>query len=137
MVRQQEATGIVKSILQVAIFIAALAALPVNDSYGSVINAGEMLDRCTAEDNGLHWAYCMGHLSASWDWLNFIGAVFDGHQIDAPKDLAVRSGSCIPDGVTLGQLRNVFVKYVQDNPQIEHESAWLVFAKAVKEAFCE
>ena len=42
---------------------------------------------------------------------------------------------CIPDGVTLGQERNVIKKYLENHPENRHEAARFISTLAFKEVW--
>lgn len=42
---------------------------------------------------------------------------------------------CPPDGVTVGELRLVFIKYMQDRPAALHENKHVMALKALNDAF--
>jgi len=48
---------------------------------------------------------------------------------------AVQKKACIPDGVKFGQLRRVVQRYMEENPEQTHKSAFQIVIAALKSAW--
>ena len=48
---------------------------------------------------------------------------------------ALQHSACIPDGVKFGQLKDVVLKYIQENPEIRHKPATGIITKALKQVW--
>lgn len=42
---------------------------------------------------------------------------------------------CLPSGVTTGQVRDIWIKYMQDHPEARHISAELLYLASMKEVY--
>jgi hypothetical protein len=107
----------------------ALVAGPgvAQDSYFKSGNT--LLDACTSDDiwsNG----HCRGFIMGVSD------TVFLSYIIEGNESPFVRA--CVPAGVTDIQLKDVFVKYTQENPETRHVVAGHLVHAALLDAFpCE
>lgn len=65
-----------------------------------------------------------------------IGLVFGMNQINEfQRNFGDGRHYCLPDGVTMQQLRLVLVKYLQENPQVLHYSIGTLFMLAANKQF--
>ena len=77
------------------------------------------------------FGYCAGEVRNSDHCLGYTTGIVD----------ALASGSifgwkaCVPEQVSAAQVRDIVVKYLQDNPQDRHYSAAAIAAKALSIAF--
>lgn len=69
--------------------------------------------------------HCLGYINGFR--LGF-GFVMNRWQIE-PKEM------CIPDGVTNGQIRDVVLQYIRENPQTSHESSQFLILWSLSKAF--
>ena len=44
---------------------------------------------------------------------------------------------CVPDGVDIGQRKDIFVKFLRDHPEKRQGRASVLFAQATRKAFCK
>lgn len=66
----------------------------------------------------------------------FIGDIFYGRvwrEIVSIED--AQGNKCLPEGVNLGQLKDISIKYLRDNPQVRHNFAEGLVLKSILEAF--
>jgi hypothetical protein len=92
--------------------LALLIVLPVNANY---LSGNELKARCVS-DNYVNSGMCMGYITGVVDSYN--NFVF-----------------CIPTGVTIGQMKDILKKYMDENPAKLHESAVDIVASAMKKDF--
>ena len=71
------------------------------------------------------------------DCLNYVAGVAD--MVDVMPETAGLAPVCIPpEGVTVGQMGRVVVKYLKNHPEEEHDAAVVLVVVALREAFpCE
>lgn len=104
----------IKRILIATALVVASLSSPVQAFTGN-----ELKRNCG--DTDVNYGLCIG----------FILGVVDGVLIDTPPDSII----CIPDGVSFGQMKDIVLKYMNDNPANLHfPGASLVFY-ALGEAF--
>jgi hypothetical protein len=60
---------------------------------------------------------------------------FDRRKSEVNKISRAASEYCIPDGVTQGQVRDIVVRYLDQNPTIRHGPAQILITMALKESF--
>jgi hypothetical protein len=75
---------------------------------------------------------CRGSIDEQEQCLGYMAGVSDG--VD---ELRVGMGlpACVRAGVEVGQIRDVVVKYLEDNPQGRDGDAWLFAATAIGKAW--
>lgn len=126
------------------LFTIVLGAIPVA-AIGK--SGNELLDDCRS--TGSRSAYCLGYIVGIATAYNDgrIGGALHRHFGDAdPAELAQRTDEvnavrvaasyyCTPSGVTQGQLYDVVVRYLDDNPSIRHLSAGILITVALHKAF--
>jgi Ssp1 endopeptidase immunity protein Rap1a len=88
-------------------------------SLAAFIDGNELYNRCTQSDLGA--AYCIGFTTAISDAL-------DGNTVNGYD-------ACPPSTATGGQVRDIVLKYLRENPASRHESASSLAAHALHEAF--
>jgi hypothetical protein len=105
-----------RSLIAAALVVASLSS-PVQAMTGN-----ELKRNCG--DTGAKYGLCVG----------FVVGVVDGVLIDSPPDSII----CVPDGVSHGQMKDIVLKYMNDNPANLHFPAALLVFFALGEAFpCE
>jgi len=66
--------------------------------------------------------------------INYIQGLRDG--MEAQRILTKTSPIfCIPDGVTPGQLKDLFAKYLKDNPKNRHMSGDVILIHTLKQSY--
>lgn len=89
-------------------------------------SGNDLLKECTAREGEATYyqssAYCTAYITGAADAL------------DAERYMTVKS-TCIPSGVTAGQLRDIVVAYLQANPTNRHISGYLLVNLALIGAF--
>lgn len=94
-----------------------LALLLLLSSSAFALTGNELLARCSPGATESHTGFCYGYLDGLTD-----GA-------------AEIKYFCLPDRVTLGQLKSVFLKYAIENPSVLHLPAGAVAGAAFIVAF--
>lgn len=108
--------------LVVAVAVSVLATIVTSQPAAAAFNTGnEVLQKCDEGADTQDIAYCLGYIAGAVDqialWTNYGGK------------------NCIPSNATLGQMRDVIVKYLKDHPQDRHRSAPLLSYMALGEAY--
>lgn len=104
-----------------AFFIGLLGATP---AHGEELFSGNyLLPRCQSKD-ATDTMICMSYLRGARDGMEF-------------QQLMTQSQAffCVPDGVTLGQTKDIFVKYLLDNPTDRHLPGSTLFALVMVKTF--
>lgn len=108
---------------------AALAALILAGGAGAangrILTGNDLLAACESPTGSFLRAQCLGYLEG----------VFDRDAI-ARWEGAPHYICALPDGVTIGQLFDVVVAYLKENPAVRQQQAASLAATAVREAFC-
>ena len=106
-------------ITRIAIATAVLFASPAWSSGFGFYSGNQLFDYCegAAKDK----AHCIGYTTGIVDALAS-GPIYGWE-------------ACVPEKVSQAQVRDIVVKYLQDNPQDRHYSAAAIAAKALSIAF--
>lgn len=95
-------------------------------SHASFKDGNKLLSECEAGDaprpDNLSWGACMGYIIGAADALGFWSAVTTG-------------ASCLPPTSQAGQVKDIVVKYLRDNPAKRHFNAHVLIYGALKDAF--
>jgi hypothetical protein len=91
------------------------------------IHSGNFMHKhCTAGAKKYHSrGVCLGFLIASQTYL----LLLNGAKIENFQPL------CISDNVTGGQLKDIFIKYLEDHPELRHHASTILFVNAMRGAF--
>lgn len=112
--------------LSMLIFITIGAMLVVSPAKSEVMvnrlyTGGQMLSQCESESE--YRVICLGYLSG----------IFDLHNEYAASGFPQKF--CPPKRTNAVQLRRIFIKYANENPQKDHLAAASIVINAFKEAF--
>jgi hypothetical protein len=102
------------------------ALLLIGASHGAMAgweSASELLTHCESEDN-MYFGACRGYLEAVEDTYH-----------TASRWQGFETGICMPEGVTVGQLVKVWIKYANENPETLHLTASGGVLNAYTQAF--
>lgn len=99
--------------------IAALVLL-AGPAFGGFLSGNEILDECKSEFK----EYCAGYISAAADMVETMS-----WEVDMSPPF------CLPNGVTIGQLRDTFVNYLEENPSQRHYTASSLYVTAMRKRF--
>lgn len=105
------------------LILAALIAFSTTPAYGSLKNGNELLGECMATEYGADTIEEQMRVNSC---INYVSGWVDGH---------LPLSFCIPEGVTLGQLIDVALKDLKENPQTRHEPAGSLLLKSFTAAF--
>lgn len=121
------------SMIRKAFFLVAVFAfgmpgfLSGGERRTSFFFGNNVLEICSFESSGSNDGsdptYCMGYIA---------GVVDAIRGVPLPDDMPTH---CLPPNVTLGQLRQVVVKYLEDHPEKLHYSGDAIILAALAEAF--
>jgi hypothetical protein len=75
---------------------------------------------------------CRGSTDEQWQCVGYLEAADDG--LEALR-VSMGKPTCAREGVEVGQIRDVVLKYLEANPQDRDENAWLLVATAVGKAW--
>ena len=107
-----------------AAIVTLTAAAPAHGADGGWMSGNDLLDLCTTQEPAKA-GRCLGYITGIVD---FSGS----SQVEANLKYGPLT---TPPGVTAGQLRDIVVKYMKENPKYNHlVAADLVFI-AIKRAF--
>jgi hypothetical protein len=103
-------------IANAAALLTALVMLSCAQKARAEFETGNvMLQRCTEPA----WLmYCLGYLEGIGRYDQLTGSV-----------------ACFPQGVTTGQVKDVYVKFLRNNPEDLHRSAVVLFMQSMMKAF--
>lgn len=127
-----------KAITHTLVSLLALNWVPVSAAQEStpwVYRAGQLLDDCRNAERFVQEADAgrttfSRELSDGFDRCN---AYLEGY-LDREFQVA-RSDTCIPDGVSVQQIRRLYVSFMERNPEREHLHRRLVLHQALSIAF--
>ena len=107
--------------------IIALALLVSMPAQAAFYTGSELLSYCE-NDSVAYKGYCERYLMG----------LADTQELFVAAGLFPKKAFCIPDGVSSVQLREVFTKYANENPQDLHSIATLTLLGSLMETFpCE
>jgi hypothetical protein len=116
---------------------AASSAADIDNPFGT---GNLFLPLCTGEDplwGGEGTRLCTTYIAGFLEGFSggVVRAVDAGSQADADVAIKRFRGYCLPSGVTGGQLRDVLVQYLEENPASRHKSVGPLVLRAFQEAF--
>jgi hypothetical protein len=113
----------IRTMMFVALLV--MSGQGVNANYYGT--GGELLNLCESELME-EYGRCTGYLAGKLDM----------HELFFEFEVLPVKYYCIPEGATLGQLKKVFIKYANENPQDLHIHATRLVGDAFRDAFpCE
>lgn len=101
--------------------VGAILLLSIHPAYAGFQTGNDLLRWCTNTDN-FSEGECGGYIIGVADAQEFFRA-------------ANKSASCVPADVEAGQLRDVVVKYLQDNPNVRNLGASVLVMAAIVNAW--
>lgn len=104
-------------------FAIALASLPSPAAPMAFESGNDLFTKCSSDDASPAFIYCLGFVTAIADTMADRSDPFSGYY------------ACFPNGVTKGQVLDVAMQYLRQNPQYRHFSAATLVAAAYAEAF--
>jgi hypothetical protein len=113
--------------LKILAFITIMAMSVGSPANAAYYTGGEILSDCESKSDA-NTVYC----------LMYLVGVADAHKTLSNWEISTEELFCIPDGVKQGQLRKVYVKYANENPQELHLAAGSMATNSFTQAFpCE
>ena len=114
------------------LILAALMVLVVGVATAAD-TAAQLLENCKdalANNETAGAGVCLGFVGGTWEAANMVNAIrrFDPNCFELPS-------YCIPNGVTLGQMVQVVVKYIKQHPENLHNKASIVSLNAMRTAW--
>jgi hypothetical protein len=110
--------------MRMVVFLIGLVV--VFSGSAQATSGNELLSRCKAQNHERTW--CLGYLQGFHNGLVIADAL-------GLRLLGGTSVYCMPPNVTVGQIVDVVVRFLEQNPAIRHENAeWLTLA-ALTHAF--
>jgi hypothetical protein len=107
-----------------AALLVSLLSAPAAVAEGVRNSGNELLERCSAGPSTVEHGVCLGFVLAAVDhteWVSF--------------DIDAKHRVCFPDGVTVGQLTDTFVLFLQAHPEQRHRRAIALAQDAWHKAF--
>ncbi|WP_140419918.1 Rap1a/Tai family immunity protein [Achromobacter denitrificans] len=110
----------------------AVSILSVFLGFTSTARAGEIdnsgnfwLEKCESPSGSFNSGLCFGYIIGMMDGTSYgISSAWAKASVQSKdvkvSDLFTISPYCIPEGVTNGQLKDVFIKYLRLNPERRH-----------------
>jgi hypothetical protein len=87
--------------------------------------------KCSSDDLADKF-YCIGYLRGLSEGLQF----FEGSHMKIDGAYRKVAPFCVPKGAVLAQRLDIFKKYLQDHPEKRHKRASILYALAIRKAFC-
>lgn len=98
--------------------------LCAGDATADFFTGNELLGKCKQEAGSVDLAVCSGYLTGVAASSQYNRSAFPGKP---SKQFWSHRDVCIPDGVTIGQLKLVWMKSAESYPQdLHNEAVWLV-----------
>jgi hypothetical protein len=117
-----------KKIILIAVTL-MLVGGNISPSAAELISGNKVLTWCVdgEKDTGhITNGLCLGYVVAAIQGLFTILALRSPEKPDR---------ICIPDRVTTGQRREIFVQYLKNNPKDRHKMAFVLFVGSMREAY--
>ena len=97
-----------------------------------MFTAADLTQYCTSTLAG-DQHYCLGYLTG---WDDALAAAIEiTPDAKAAIENGQRIGGCLSAGVTMGQIKLIFLKYVDNHPEQLHLSAAIILSRAMVAAF--
>src|ERR1700730_4518099 len=91
-------------------------------------NGNGLLEACASDEGGLDSGLCIGYIEGATDGLNVANDVLE-RRYGVPRSFFVPAGS------TIGQRRDIVIKYLKGNPDKRHNESALLIGLALHEAW--
>lgn len=118
-------------------------SVPSSATAGEIgVVDGNMLSTVCENPSDVTQSFCSGYVIGLLEGTKF-GAFMSygttnegrGDEADGNAYVEFALGFCIPENVEYGQIRDIFVKYLQENPEIRHLSARSLFVRSMSSTF--
>jgi len=105
----------------IAVGVALVVAPPLPVIAG-FYDGNLIFQRCS-ESDAANKSLCLGYIGGIADSMGY-------------SDAKANRSQCVENEATMGQLRDVAVAYLRDNPALRHQSAAGLSEFAIREVFC-
>ena len=107
------------------LILALAMVVMVSPAWGAVVfkNGNKLLSDCNESLGSHSEAFCIGYIMGVYDAIQSNDGTLNGFT------------NCSGDFVVNGQIRDVVVKWLKDNPQHRHNGASGLISHALQEAF--
>lgn len=117
-------------ILLIFVCLCAAASAPAQETGSMILEKCRALDQGNA-DKPVEVGFCAGFMTAAHEMLG----VWRAGDEALSRSHYTLAEACIPPEATKGQLVKVFLKYLDDHPELLHERAILLYLTAMQKAF--
>jgi hypothetical protein len=122
-----------------ALWLSVVLAFGANFASAETLSGNELLDICSAKDDMAKFSFCIGYVNGIIGGLRY-GAALPFIATGKPATEADALGQsilgyCAPEDVTLSQMVDITVLYLERNPASRHESVRPQIVAAFTEAF--
>lgn len=119
--------------------IIILTALFAGAANAQNMTGNELLSTCEQTESDAKFGYCLGYVSGvveGMKWGLAVPLLMAGESTsEVEKTTGDLLGFCVPQEATLGQMRDVIVLYLRNNPAERHGSARIHAQLALAEAY--
>ncbi|OOY11660.1 hypothetical protein BMG00_11190 [Thioclava marina] len=128
-----------KKLCLMTLMATAFAIPSAAQNLGRNLTGNEILSICEASDDLAREGFCIGYVDGLVEGMRWGAAaplVVSGvpaSEVNQRVDALL--SFCLPDGITVGQYRDVFVQYLRNNPETRHNSARALMQSALSKAF--
>ena len=125
------------------LFLVMWCCLNITDAAAESFDGNTIYRACETTNDEVMQGFCFGYIFGAvegmkWGALVGIAALSTEGNFDASKSDVMSSvalGFCIPPTVENGQVSDIVVNYLGDNPESRHESARTLINEALSAAF--
>ncbi|MBF0453282.1 MAG: hypothetical protein HQL72_00520 [Magnetococcales bacterium] len=97
--------------------------VPLHDAFGGVYTCRKVAQGCESSNN-IEYGSCLGYLAGLSGWEIFLQVNLEKHRV-----------FCFPEVMKTGQLKKIFLRYLEKHPEQMDSAASLCFFEAMSEAF--
>lgn len=100
----------------------SFSLFPANSNAKEIVSGYELKSRCLEQDGTVAVAFCLGYITG-------ISQLYNGGNSGSNFNI------CFPEGVSVGQLQDIYIKWANENPEKLHESGLLSLTLSMQKAF--
>ncbi|MBX5063186.1 Rap1a/Tai family immunity protein [Rhizobium lentis] len=118
--------------------------ISASSAHAAFFDGNFMHRGCTINDSSVT-GYVMGYVDKWWNdayWVEKVLPDTPDHPLDADlkqkksvMNMGIKRSFCIPKGATSGQIKDVFCKYLNDNPADRAKDSDVILGDALDAAF--
>ena len=102
------------------------------------INGNQLLGYCNARVTSMQYGFCLGYIRANLEYRMAMDSIDPYLLKEGSTHFTPFAKVCFPDGLTLEQMVNIFVKKMKSVPERTHESAVVLLMQTQNTVFpCE